>query len=154
METCPKCEKIILSDYKFCPRCGYSVSGETAAGDPLQQADVQQPAVQSVSASGTDDCHIEERAVKFFNVAQDLSTAGNVDTLLKKIGIAVEEILGVERSSIMLLDETGKNLYFKIATGEEILKKLKIPVGQGIAGCIAENRKPDMVKPVLSLNPS
>lgn len=125
MDICPKCEKVILSDYKFCPRCGCSLRGEKPSVYAGEQSD--------------------DRTISFFNVAENLSTATNIDRLLQKIGESVEEIIGAERSSIMLLDETGENLYFKTATGEEILKKLKIPVGQGIAGWIAQNKKPDIV---------
>jgi len=131
MDTCPQCEKIILSDYKFCPRCGFSLYGEPPVGTDGQ------------NETARDSC--DSSAVKFFNVAQNLSTADNIDQLLEMIGKAVEELLNAERSSIMLLDESGKNLFFKTATGEEILKKLKVPVGKGIAGWIAQNKKPDIV---------
>lgn len=134
MNTCPKCEKIILSDYKFCPRCGNSLYGETPDRNALLKTNEPTTEIES-----------DGRAIKFFNVAQTLSTATDVDQLLQKIGAAVEDILDAERSSIMLLDESGENLYFKSATGEEILKKLKIPVGKGVAGWIAKNRKPDIV---------
>ncbi|MFH1415262.1 MAG: GAF domain-containing protein [Elusimicrobiota bacterium] len=133
MNSCPKCDKIILTDYKFCPKCGYSIAGDssetTAAAPPAPLSD-----------TGTD-----ARALKFFNVAQSLSTANNIDQLLNKIGQAVEDLLDAERSSIMLIDESGENLYFKSATGEDILKKLKIPLGHGVAGWIAQNRKADIV---------
>ncbi|MBN2407931.1 MAG: GAF domain-containing protein [Elusimicrobia bacterium] len=136
MNICPKCEKVILSDYKFCPRCGYSIYGKKGAEEPAHAV----PAAAPVAA-GEDT----SKVLQFFNVAQTLTTADDIDLLLKKIGSAVEEILGAERSSIMLLDDTGENLYFKTATGEDILKKLKIPVGMGVAGWIAQNKKPDIV---------
>lgn len=141
MDICPECEKVILSDYKFCPRCGNSLYGERPSGDAASAtADKPATAEKEQTVSKKDD-----RAIRFFNVAQDLNSAANIDQLLQKIGEAVEEILYAERSSIMLLDETGKNLYFKSASGEDILKKLLVPVGQGIAGWIAENKKPDIV---------
>ncbi len=136
MDICPKCDKVILSDYKFCPRCGNSLYGDS----PLEAGPGAPPASTDV-AQNDNNCRIS----KFFDVAQNLSTADNIDQLLQKIGNAVEDILQAERSSIMLLDETGKNLYFKTASGEDILKKLKIPLGQGIAGWIAQNREPVIV---------
>ena len=108
MDICTKCEKIILSDYKFCPRCGHSLFGDPHPG----------------GGTGMDNI----RSIKFFNVAKNISNADNIDSMLGKIGNAVEELLDAERSSIMILDETGENLFFKSATGEEILKKLKIPL--------------------------
>ncbi|MGM0568389.1 MAG: GAF domain-containing protein [Elusimicrobiota bacterium] len=127
MDKCPGCNKIVLSDYSYCPRCGKAFNGsgeEDAAPRPEQ---------------------CEEDAVKFFNLARNLSTAENIDQLLAKIGRAAENILNSERSSILLLDEKKENLYFKTVTGEDILKKLKVPVSRGVAGWIARNKKPEIV---------
>ncbi|MFC2092001.1 GAF domain-containing protein [Elusimicrobiota bacterium] len=119
-EKCKKCDFQLSESFKFCPSCS------TPAGEST--------------------CSREDNtASAFFNVAQELGSAANIDQLLAKIGKSVEKILCAERSSIMLLDETGKNLYFKTASGEDILKKLKVPVGQGVAGWIAQHRKPDIV---------
>ena len=130
METCHNCGKIILSDYRFCPRCGYSIYGESAAG---------------TENSGTPGVSGEDRAGLFFELARNLGEAENIDLLLKKIGDAIEKILDAERSSTLLLDETGKFLFFKVASGESALQKLKIPLDKGIAGWIATNRKGEIV---------
>ncbi|MFC2061154.1 GAF domain-containing protein [Elusimicrobiota bacterium] len=137
MDNCPQCKEILLKGYRFCPKCGCPLTGESPA------------AVKSIKEQAADNSDVTENrdiALKFFNVAQNLTIAQDVDQLLPKIGQAVEEILQAERSSIMLLDETGKNLYFKTASGgDDILKKLKIPLGMGVAGWIAQNKKSDIV---------
>lgn len=141
MDICPKCEKVILSDYKFCSKCGFSLYGDIPSGyEQIMQNSLPPDSLEPASAESCED-----RTIRFFNVAQNLSTAHDIDQLLGKIGEAVEDILGAERSSIMLLDDSGENLYFKAATGEEILKKLTIPVGKGIAGWIAQNKKSEIV---------
>ncbi|MDA3793022.1 MAG: GAF domain-containing protein [Elusimicrobia bacterium] len=127
MDICPKCNKVVLSDYKFCPKCGYSLTGQPA---PVQEPGKDESSIGSIS---------------FFNVAQELSSSSNLDELLSKISHSVEDILNADRSSVMLLDGSGKNLYFKSASGEDILKKLKVPLGKGIAGWIAQNRKSEIV---------
>lgn len=127
METCLNCSKIILSDYRFCPRCGYSLYGDT----PTISQEGETP----------NDTSRKESWKQFFEFAQSLGEAENIDILLQKIGDAVEKILGSERSSTLLLDDTGTYLFFKVASGVEALKKLKIPVDQGIAGWIATNQK-------------
>ncbi|NLB34999.1 MAG: GAF domain-containing protein, partial [Elusimicrobia bacterium] len=126
METCPNCNKIILSDYKFCPRCGFSLYGEPAAGSE-NGIIIQNPN--------------QESATLFFELAKNLGEATNIDLLLKKIGNAIEKILNAERSSTLLLDETEKFLFFKVASGDSALQKLRIPLNKGIAGWIATNRK-------------
>ncbi|MEA3506002.1 MAG: GAF domain-containing protein [Elusimicrobiota bacterium] len=129
MDTCPKCDKVVLSDYKFCPKCGHSLDGSQP----------ERPAADSNADAGT------AGSISFFNVAQELSSSSNIDELLSKVSAAVESILDADRSAVMLLDESGENLYFKSASGEEILKKLKVPLGKGIAGWIAQNRKSEIV---------
>ncbi len=134
MDKCKRCKKILLPEYRFCPRCGFSIYGET----PEKNLEVKKEESGSVVRQN-------ENVTEFFKMAQSLTTADNIDLLLQKIGSTIENLLNAERSSIMLLDETGKNLYFKTATGEDILKKLKIPVGEGIAGWIAQSQKPEIV---------
>ncbi len=129
MDTCPKCSKVVLSDYKFCPKCGFSLTGQPPKSSSAKTA-VGNSATSSIS---------------FFNIAQELSSSSNLDKLLSKISNAVESLLDADRSSVMFLDESGENLYFKAATGEDILKKLKVPLEKGIAGWIAKNRKSEIV---------
>ncbi len=129
MDICPKCSKVVLSDYKFCPKCGFSLTGQ-----PPESSSVKTAVGNSATSS-----------ISFFNVAQELSSSSNLDELLSRISNAVESLLDADRSSVMLLDESGENLYFKAATGEDILKKLKVPLGKGIAGWIAKNRKSEIV---------
>lgn len=85
-----------------------------------------------------------------FNIARTLSSALDLDGLLKKIGQACEKLTDSEASSIMLLDEDRKHLYFKVATGEKghVLRRLTVPVGTGIAGWVAQEGEPVVVNDV------
>lgn len=85
-----------------------------------------------------------------FGIAGELSAAPDLDALLKKISTAAENLLTAEASSILLLDEDGKHLYFKVATGEKggSVKRFRVEIGQGIAGWVAQNRKPLIVNDV------
>ncbi len=141
MNRCPGCNKIILSDYKYCPRCGKPLRENLKPYSEKEEKNITGP-------SGTSDDSAErgrEGAVKFFELARSLSDARNIDQLLNKIGAAAEKILNAERSAILLLDEKKENLYFKTATGEDILKKITIPLDRGLAGWIASNQKPEIV---------
>ncbi|MBU2567732.1 MAG: GAF domain-containing protein [Elusimicrobia bacterium] len=79
----------------------------------------------------------------FFSIAKTISSILDVDTLLRHIGEVAEQLTDSEASSIMLLDDDKMNLYFKVATGEKgnVIKKLKIRVGQGIAGSVAQTKQ-------------
>jgi len=80
---------------------------------------------------------------EIFEVAKSLSSTLDVDTLLKRIDSAAERLLNAEVSSIMLLDDDGQTLSFKVATGEKggMIQKMKVKVGQGVAGSVARDRK-------------
>lgn len=86
----------------------------------------------------------------FFELAQSFIGTLDLDTLLKRIGSAVEKLTQAEASSILLLDEDKENLYFKTAGGEKggLIKKMKVKLGEGIAGWVAKERKPLIVQDV------
>ena len=88
------------------------------------------------------NCSTEDMK-EIFDIARSISSVMDVDALLKRIGAAAENLLGAEVSSIMLLDEDKQALSFKVATGEKggIVQKMKVKVGQGIAGLVAQDRK-------------
>ena len=62
--------------------------------------------------------------------------------------------MNARASSLLLLDENTRKLYFKVATGEKKneIKEYKIKVGQGIAGIVAEKGEPLLI-PDVSKDP-
>jgi len=55
----------------------------------------------------------------------------------------VIEFTGAQRSSLMLLNESGKNLRVEAASGmdEEVIRKIRVPIGSGVSGYVAEHGK-------------
>jgi hypothetical protein len=86
-------------------------------------------------------------ALELFSIAGSLNSTLDLDFLLQKIGAAAEQLTESEASAIMLVTDDKKNLFFRIASGEKAkaLKTMTLPIGQGIAGWVAENRKPQLV---------
>ncbi|MEK6715493.1 MAG: ATP-binding protein [Candidatus Omnitrophota bacterium] len=91
------------------------------------------------------------------NRNQELNTvlkAINLSTTIKdlfQISLnKILEFLSAERGSILLLDLTNKELTLKIARGQEenlnYLGDIKQKIGEGIAGIVAQERKPILVK--------
>jgi putative nucleotidyltransferase with HDIG domain len=80
---------------------------------------------------------------EFFELAKIISATLDLDTLLRRIGWAAEKVTNAEASSIMLIDEDKQHLYFKTASGEKsgIVKKIRIKIGEGIAGMVAESKQ-------------
>ncbi len=83
-------------------------------------------------------------------IGKDLSATIDLDELLTKIMEGARQICDVKADSILLLDKKKDELYFRIALGEkgEEIKKLVLPVGEGIAGWVAKSGEPLIVNDV------
>ena len=91
-------------------------------------------------------------ALDLFSIAGSLNSTLDLDFLLQKIGLAAERLLDSEASSIMLVTDDKRSLYFRVASGSGggALKKMTLPIGKGIAGWVAQNRKPEVVNDTRS----
>ncbi|MBI4424005.1 MAG: GAF domain-containing protein [Elusimicrobia bacterium] len=91
-------------------------------------------------------------ALDLFSIAGSLNSTLDLDYLLQKIGLAAERLLDSEASSIFLVTDDRKSLYFRVASGSagSALKKMTLPIGKGIAGSVALNRKPEVVNDTRS----
>lgn len=126
LAKCSNCNEPFERLFKFCPNCGLSVVGD----------------------GFTDKAGVAVRDL--FEIARNFSSVTDLDLLLKKISAAAEKLTQSEASSVMLLDDAKEFLYFKSAGGEKssIVKTIKVPVGQGIAGWVAQNGQPLLIEDV------
>jgi len=69
-----------------------------------------------------------------------INTTMDVDQLLEYIMSSAKEILKCEGSSLLLIDEKSKELYFNVVDSDskEALKEIRVPLGIGIAGIVAK----------------
>ena len=76
-------------------------------------------------------------------IARDLASTLDLDPLLYRIIHAATEIPEADAASILLYDETSRQLYFQVATNitAPALRGLEIPVEGSIAGWIVQNRR-------------
>jgi HD-GYP domain-containing protein (c-di-GMP phosphodiesterase class II) len=88
-----------------------------------------------------------DMALELFSIAGSLNSTPDLDFLLQKIGAAAEQLTESEASSIMLVTDDKKSLFFRVASGEKAkaLKTMTLPIGTGIAGWVAQNRQPQTV---------
>jgi len=80
-----------------------------------------------------------------------LSSAHNPDQLLELIIDTAARMLNANASSVLLIDEDGRELWFEVATGakKSEIKQYKVPMGKGsIAGTVAETGTPVLVRDV------
>ena len=81
-----------------------------------------------------------DKLARLCQMGRELSSSTDTDELLGRISSSIPRVCDSETSSIILLDEERKEMYFKETTGKmgEIIKRIRIPLdGNSIAGyCI------------------
>jgi signal transduction histidine kinase len=81
--------------------------------------------------------------LRLIEISRDLASTLDLDTLLDDIVRASADITHAEAASILLYDDTARQLYFQVATNidEPTMRGLVIPLEKSIAGWIVTNRK-------------
>lgn len=68
-----------------------------------------------------------------------------IDDLLREMLVRIQEVLGADAAAILLVTEDQKYLAGRIAIGIEEEARVRVPMGQGVAGQIAITRQPLVV---------
>ena len=81
--------------------------------------------------------------LRLIEISRDLASTLDLDTLLDDIVRAAADITHAEAASILLYDDTARQLYFQVATNidEPTMRGLVVPLEKSIAGWIVTNRK-------------
>src|SRR5512138_1393505 len=81
--------------------------------------------------------------LRLIEISRDLASTLDLDTLLYDIVRASADITHAEAASIMLYDDTSRQLYFQVATNidESTMRGLVVPLDKSIAGWVVSNRK-------------
>jgi diguanylate cyclase (GGDEF)-like protein len=79
----------------------------------------------------------------FHEVGKALTSSLQLDQVLHTIMEKIEEMFHPDTWSLLLVDPKRNDLFFQIATGQgaEALKEVRIPLGKGIAGWVAQTGK-------------
>ena len=90
----------------------------------------------------------------FHNVARALTSSLNRDTILRAIMQQMEQFFEPETWSLLLMDEGRRELYYAVAVGntEADLREVRVPIGQGIAGWVAEHGE-SLIVPEVDQDP-
>ena len=83
-------------------------------------------------------------------IARELTSILNLDELLKRVGELLSQLIDFQMFSILLIDAAGEKLQhrFSLRFQENILLKNDIPIGKGIVGAAAEERRAILVSDV------
>ena len=76
----------------------------------------------------------------FQELGKALTSSLQLDQVLRTIMEKIDEFLRPDNWSLLLLDEATQELYFELAVGKasQALKDVRIKLGQGIAGWVAQ----------------
>ncbi len=79
-----------------------------------------------------------------------VSSVHDLDQLLELIIESATRMMSAKASSLLLIDENTRKLFFKVATGDkkEEVKNYELKIGQGIAGIVAEKGEPLLIPDV------
>ena len=109
------------------------------------------------TAIGTENARLYESARRradelalLNQVGQALSSTVDLEDVLTLIMERINAMLLVEAGSLLLIDDETEELVFQIALGEkaEQVKPLRLKIGQGIAGHVAEAGQPLLISDV------
>jgi len=87
----------------------------------------------------------------FHDVAKALTSSLDLDSILQTIMEKMAEYFRPDTWSLLMVDEQKEELYFAIAVGDkaEVLKNVRLKVGEGIAGWVAKHGEPVISNDVL-----
>lgn len=76
-----------------------------------------------------------------------LSSSLDLQTVLRNTLNQATELMNAETGSIALINDEGTHLLFVESTDKKfnLLKQLQVPIGQGIAGAVAQTGKPERI---------
>src|SRR5262245_32008574 len=83
-------------------------------------------------------------------INHEITSILDLDQLLKKIAELTARIVPYEIFAIFLVDEAAQELYYRFQIGhvKEVVQSLRLPLGEGIIGTAAKERKPVVVDDV------
>jgi diguanylate cyclase (GGDEF)-like protein len=94
--------------------------------------------------------HQVERLSLFHEVGKALFSTLDLQKILQTIMEKISELLQPDSWSLLMMDERAQELYFEIAIGQgaEKLKDVRLKLGEGIAGWVAEHEQPVLVEDI------
>ncbi len=94
-----------------------------------------------------------ENLTKLQHINRVINSTLDIKKLLTLIMEMIKDIMATDASTLLLYEEETGDLVFNVALGEaghELTEKYRIRIGQGIAGWVAENRKPVYINDVYN----
>ncbi len=85
-----------------------------------------------------------------YRIGRLLASTLRLTTRLDRVVEQAIELLGADRGSIMLADDESRELVVEASRGLDPSREFRVPVGEGIAGWVAEHGEPLVLQDVVS----
>jgi diguanylate cyclase (GGDEF)-like protein/putative nucleotidyltransferase with HDIG domain len=120
------------------PAAGFVGTGQSSDAPAVERADF----LQKIAAA-------RQEAHTLFELAQSIGNSLSLDETLSVVSVRLRRLVPFDAMAVYVRD--GDHLVTAFATGENarLFSELRIPVGQGLSGWVAENDRP-----ILNGNPS
>ena len=105
-------------------------------------------------AQGLADPNLLERLLTCFEFSKILVNTFDMEALVRTVVEKFNELIPASNWSILLLEPDTQELHFFVAVGLDTqkIKDLRLKVGEGIAGTVAQNGKPIFIQDVQTDN--
>ncbi len=128
-------------------------AGVEAAAAPTTTADAAAGAASAAAAPGGDPADLAGRLLEYetlLEIGSKLASSLDLATVLELALSAAERLCRAETSSIWELDEERQELFFRLVRGRAAgeIRGLRVPLGQGIVGSVAQSGVAEAVKDV------
>jgi GAF domain-containing protein len=123
---------------------------------PLRALQMEAARMKDENRALRDQIALLHRSIRSLSALQDLTLeltpATDLIALLDEVLAAVLAVVGASAGSLLLADDDTGELVFAVVHGpaRERLTGYRLPKGQGIAGWVAVNRKPQVVRDARS----
>ncbi|MBI5507568.1 MAG: GAF domain-containing protein [Deltaproteobacteria bacterium] len=107
---------------------------------PASRANKRAPAKGGKASDGVKAKQLAEQLKAVRAIGSALATSVGLDAVLAEIVVNVSKLMHAERTTLFLYDRGSNEIWSKIAEGEE-RREIRLKLGFGIAGWVAENRK-------------
>src|SRR5574340_1165757 len=86
-----------------------------------------------------------KRLSSLVEVNEMISSSLEIDRILENVMAISKKVMNADASSLMRVDEKTNELIYQVAqgtVGEKLKKEVRLKMGQGIAGTVAEEGEP------------
>src|SRR5271157_1669217 len=107
--------------------------------------------MSEITRSTSRPLELTELLTLLIEVGEQINSTLDLDELLARIAEIVKRAIDYEVFAILLLNEKTQELRIRFSIGhpDELVRNLRIKVGEGIVGRVAETRRPILVNDVL-----